>query len=134
MPQKEIITLYRIYDINNEEYLPLNNWGYKDDYRWYFINWDWLVCKVEVNFYTDIHILENQDDYIIERCSWLKDKNKQWIYEGDRLKTYQILASDAIDSKSFIVAVERVWWYFISNGSLNSYQADISEIIWTIHE
>ena len=62
------------------------------------------------------------------------DKNEKEIYGGDILKTYPILASDAIGDDSFNVIVRFDGSSWIANGTLGDYQCRISEVIGNIYE
>lgn len=117
MPEnKETMPLYRIYDKVNKKYVSLDE---------YFVDWNWRVFYMSIWAYKNDQLedVENQKDYIIERCSWLKDKNKQWIYQNDiaTFDYYNLVYSPISNSyiKDIKSLTKHTWiirykdWYFI---------------------
>ena len=62
--------IYRIYDTIEKRH--------RDDM---FVNTKWLLYEV-VNWY-ELKSVFHQDRYMVERSTWLYDKNKVLIYEND---------------------------------------------------
>lgn len=52
------------------------------------VNWHILKEQIVEGWQTIIVRVEDQDRYIIERCTWLYDKNKVLIYENDTIDLY----------------------------------------------
>ena len=129
MPQKEIIPLYRIYSKLEKKYLPLDKC---------FITWDWFVSE----FYRVLDFIsyDNQNDYIVEKCSWLKDDNEQWIFEWDifgkywwdidRPNEFEIwgVVKFDYDLLAFVVNESNWWWVYLDDYKYTNY------IIWKIHD
>lgn len=119
--------LYRIRDKNEKQY--------RNDLILDILN---NVCSMTINYSTNgwLYIVKNvnsQDDYIIERCTWIQDKHKNWIYEGDIYKVDWITFSkDWIEIEPTVNNIiefiadftDRDFWY----------SEERIEVVWNIHK
>lgn len=143
MPEKEIIPLYRIYDIKNKKYIPE-----VDDNDEYIVLQSGKVARLK-RLDTDNSILFtlNQEDYIVEKCVWRKDKNGVYIYQWDKIKFNRYFLKYSPKSKSYENDIssktEHTWtikyndWQFIIcdeyNKEIHIDYTKECEIIWNIH-
>lgn len=125
--QKIIMTpLYRIRDKNEKQY--------RNDLILDILN---NVCSMTINYSTNgrLYIVKNvnsQDDYIIERCTWIQDINWNRIFEWDIYKVDWITFSkDWIEIEPTVNNIidfiadftDRDFWY----------SEERIEVVWNIH-
>lgn len=72
------------------------------------------------------------EDYVIERCTWIQDKHKNWIYEGDIYKVdWTTFSKDWIEIEPTVNNIiefiadftDRDFWY----------SEERIEVVWNIH-
>ena len=95
-----MIPIYRIYDIQEKRH--------RDDMI-VWVNWN-------VHFLTRFITDEERPNFIVERCSWLYDKNKVLIYENDIMEYEYRDAIGKIRVWKWIVKLNEVEaWYLVES-------------------
>ena len=115
---------FRVYSKIDKKYLE----------NLHFIDNDWDLSFKD--FWWNSIRYENQDNFIVEYNTWLKDKNWKEIFEGD------VLRSDFTKEPSKYIEVKFekgsfIWQdvqYKTSTHNLTDYLLNKFQVIWNIYE